>query len=630
MASRRRKLGSLGWYAAASTALNGVKPALYHDYANNRYYNSADGVTAFPFTSVRSTNATQFDSLGRLVWAPANMFPNGSGAGGTASSLPTGWITSIGAVPGGTVTVVGMRSSGGVNYMQVRYQGVNDAVLRFPTLITIVGASAPTAVLAESYTGSYQFRVVEDVYGNFSSCQPRCEIYELTAAGAYLTSNSSVLPSTSTLTRVSHSRVLTNASVGRVNAVVAFTIQASVTFDFTIEVGEFQLERTSVSSPLPYVSTTTAAVYKQRLFYNSATLASWGVFSEGAATNLVTYSRDKVANATLTVDITGARTATDVSGVANAAIVVTEGSAGTALITDDSSSVAAGATVTTSHLFKSTGANPVTWVRIGCVNSGLADGAEAWFNIATGALGSIAIRGAGTLQTHRIFALRDGWYRLEVTAKPNAGYTVPTFFICSATADGSATRVNNATYAIDYAQMETGTAATSIIPTFAATATRAADSLVDGVDSWFNQANGTWFLKFIPGADVSVARRYFGVSDGSTNNLQAGARSSTSISQSISTIAGVGTFGPNTANASTAFAVSKVAHQFSNAPAQAVCLNGGTVATSAVAVPTSGYTLYDIGKTPIGLTANLNGWIQEVRYYPAANASGAQLQALTT
>jgi len=79
MTGRSRASGPVTrWYNNASTALNRVLPSLYHDYVNNRYWNTSDGETAFPFTSVRTTNATKFDAQGRLVWAPTNMVANSS------------------------------------------------------------------------------------------------------------------------------------------------------------------------------------------------------------------------------------------------------------------------------------------------------------------------------------------------------------------------------------------------------------------------------------------------------------------------------------------------------------------------------------------------------------------------
>jgi len=618
------------WYRNNSYKLNSVLPTLIHDYARNRYYNSTQKTHSFPFTATRTTNATMFDNQGRLVWAPANYLPNGSGFGGTASSLPTGWTLSIGAVPGGTATVIGMRSSGDVNYMTVRFQGTNDAVTRYPVLATVASASAPAAVLGESYTGSFTFKLVEDIYGNFSSLVPRCEVSELSGGAGYLVSSYTSLTAVSTPTRFSHTRVMSNASVAKVNLTMAYTINASVTFDFTVEFGAAQVERTSVNSPQTFIPTTTAAIYKERLDYNSATLEARGLLVEGAGTNMLLYSRDKGTYNTVKVDVTTAITATDVSGVANAATNVVAGVAGTELLGADGGAVTAGSTITASLLVKSTGASPATWVRLGCVESSLTDGAQGWFNIATGALGSTSARGAGTAITSAITALRDGWYRVEVTCRPNAIYTVPSFFICSASADGSTTKVNNATYAIDYAQIEVGTAATSIIPTYAATATRAADTCTLTTGAWLSQTNNTWFGRFIPGRDVAAARRLFVLSDGTSNNLQGSMRSLSRIQQNWSVIAAATTFGPNTANASTNFAISKVAQQYGNTPNQAICLNGGTVATSVVAVPTSGYTTLDVGKTVASTTANLNGWILELRNYPDTTASGAQLQALTT
>ena len=69
----QKRTSSTPWYADPAYALNSVLPSFIHDYAIQRYYNSVDGETAFPLTSVRTSNAMQFDSQGQLVWAPANL-----------------------------------------------------------------------------------------------------------------------------------------------------------------------------------------------------------------------------------------------------------------------------------------------------------------------------------------------------------------------------------------------------------------------------------------------------------------------------------------------------------------------------------------------------------------------------
>jgi hypothetical protein len=110
------------WYGD-DLALNSINPTYVADFLNSRYYNSVSGVTAFPFTAVRTTNATMFDALGRLVWAPANLLLNSatlntqsvtvlSGAPYTLSFTGTGTVALSG---GATGSLVGTGASSRVS-----------------------------------------------------------------------------------------------------------------------------------------------------------------------------------------------------------------------------------------------------------------------------------------------------------------------------------------------------------------------------------------------------------------------------------------------------------------------------------------------------------------------------------
>ena len=86
------------WYKSASYLLNNVAPALIHDYAKNRYYNTTDGVISFPVTTTRTTNATMFDSSGNLVWAPANMIAQSSTTGAVLGVIGSGLTFLVGGI----------------------------------------------------------------------------------------------------------------------------------------------------------------------------------------------------------------------------------------------------------------------------------------------------------------------------------------------------------------------------------------------------------------------------------------------------------------------------------------------------------------------------------------------------
>lgn len=219
----------------------------------------------------------------------------------------------------------------------------------------------------------------------------------------------------------------------------------------------------------------TASSDVPRFSYNPAALSAAPAFlQEAAATNYLLRSRDGTQSAWSKTDTTTAHTQTGIDGTSNSATLFTEGTAGTAVVLQAGSAVSAGSTITYAEYIKRGNAD---WVRLFVGETTLTDYVECWFNLATGAVGTPVAHGAATLASARISAGPGGYYRCEITAKPNASYTVPKTGRSSASASGSTTRVNSATYIADYAQLEVGTVATSPIATTSGTVSRAADVL---------------------------------------------------------------------------------------------------------------------------------------------------------
>ncbi len=103
---------------------------------------------------------------------------------------------------------------------------------------------------------------------------------------------------------------------------------------------------------------------------------------------------------------------------------------------------------------------------------------RAFFNLATGAVGSVNNGGTGTLAAGKIEAYPNGWYRVEVSGQVNNAATALSTNIASATADNNIARVNNAARLQWGAQIEnTFNFCSTYIPTVAATVTRNNDSL---------------------------------------------------------------------------------------------------------------------------------------------------------
>lgn len=219
----------------------------------------------------------------------------------------------------------------------------------------------------------------------------------------------------------------------------------------------------------------TAAIDVPRFSYDVTDLDAAPAFlQEAAVTNELLRARDGTNAAWTKTDTSTAQTQTGVDGASNAATLYTEGSAGTALVLQAGDAVTAGSTITYSEYLKR---GNTDWVRLEVGETTLTDYAACWFNLATGAVGTPTAYGAATMVAGRISPGPGGYYRCEVTARPNASYTTPKATRSSASANSSTTRVNGATYIADYAQLEIGSVATSAIATTSAVVTRAADVL---------------------------------------------------------------------------------------------------------------------------------------------------------
>lgn len=217
-----------------------------------------------------------------------------------------------------------------------------------------------------------------------------------------------------------------------------------------------------------------AAANVPRFSYNPVALTVAPKFlQEAAATNLILWSRDGTNAAWTKTDTTPLLNQTGIDGVANSATLYTQGSAGSAQVTQVVT-VPAGSAVTTSPYIKR-GNND--WVLMYLTDASYANGVSAWFNLATGLFGSVTAFGSPTGVATAVFAGPNGFYAPQVSCTPGGSNTTARWTIFACTGDGSFTRANGATYIVDMADIEVGSVATSTIITGATAVTRAADVL---------------------------------------------------------------------------------------------------------------------------------------------------------
>ena len=288
------------------------------------------------------------------------------------------------------------------------------------------------------------------------------------------------------------------------------------------------------------------------------------------------------------------------------------------------------------------------------VKAGTATNPVVWAGYFTGTnwYGSTAILNSnGTVSfstdsngSYTITPYPNNWYRISVTLKNT--YTGATLMNCRVQSeDWGLGGVGTGNYYVWGAQLETGTSATSYIPTTTSTAQRLADvattapsgttrnvdiAAMTGTNfsSWYRQDEGTMLSKFIERTVTNTSGSYrhiYGLSspDGlSFNNLLV---QNTVVSETrVSGVSQAAIYGITNSEISILSSHSYKINDF------AMSNNGSSASIdSSGLVPTNISTL-TIGSTLAGESnGRLNGHIAKLAYYPK-RLSNAELQSITT
>lgn len=280
------------------------------------------------------------------------------------------------------------------------------------------------------------------------------------------------------------------------------------------------------------------------------------------------------------------------------------------------------------------------------INAGNYAGVSAIFDLTTGL--QVGTTGGGASnKSASATAYPNGWFRFSVTGTYVADANIY-FSICSSTSTDTTganfTGTTNGGVYMWGAQLETGTSASSYIPTTTSQLTRNPDLALmtsTNFSSWYTGGTtGTFFVDFHGGVRgiTSTVRSVISTTDLATKHLHL-----QQVSAAGALRVGDRNASPNyvtTANSLTSGARTKGAFSFAypgtgTTSTVNLCLNGGTVATSSALLfsvaPTwlvLGATSTD-GSTLTDLTTVLNGSIRQIKYYPTALTS-AQLIAMTT
>ncbi len=391
--------------------------------------------------------------------------------------------------------------------------------------------------------------------------------------------------------------------------------------DFTTGVLDSRFTFTRASTTATYINSsgyvTTAGTDVARFDHHPTTGAPQGLLVEGTATNLVTYS-DLRTTGWSGINATGTNDNATAPNNTTTATLWTGTSGGLNRAYSAGFSVTSGTTYTISAWVKKPSSNAARYAKIDVRSS--IEGLIGWPSNGTLDLDTGTISGTG----YTVTPYQNGWYRIVSTGTVNSTTTARMFVRITDASGGEPT----VTTALLWwgAQAETGSGASSYIPTGASTATRNPDSCVmtgTNFSSWFNATEGTLLAHAIRGRTSDIGR-IATVNDNTANEsieLAADTSGEFIVVDGGSTLANIT---PGTVTANTAF---KIAGAYKLNDVQAAL--GGTLGTADTSVTLPTVDRLMIGQQAGGSPVYLNGTISLLKYWPT-RLTNAQLQSLTT
>jgi hypothetical protein len=399
---------------------------------------------------------------------------------------------------------------------------------------------------------------------------------------------------------------------------------STLTLDFTTGVLDPRLSFSRLSNATFINSSgivTSVGNNTPRFDHDPTTLALRGLLIEGQTANAVTYS-DCRTTGWSGLNATGTNDSATAPDNTTTATLWTGGSGGGNRAYSQTFSVTSGNTYTASVYVKKPTSNAARYAKIYIRNS--VEGVIGWPSNGVLDLDTGVISGTG----YTVTPYSNGWYRIvsvgTITSTTNARV-----FIAITDSSGTETPTPTVTTALLWwgAQVESGSGASSYIPTGASTATRDPDNCVmTGTDfsSWFNASEGTLLLH-AERAITSGSGRGIAIND--NTNGEAIEIGSTSAGRFVVREGGIDVAAV-TAGTVTANTLYKVAGAFASNDAQ-IAFNG-TLGTQ-----DTGVTLPTVDRLMIGKDAAsptpvyFNGRIRLFKFYPT-RLPDATLQSLTT
>lgn len=384
------------------------------------------GVLPSWLTFSRAGNARQYDSTGKLTYAPNNLLTYSNTFSNAAWVATTMGVASGVSDPlGGTAAFTLTASAGNGTLVQTA---------------STVAANIINAVWIKRRTGSGTVQVSDPTgaYTTVTVTGSWTQVY-VAYAGTSGTGKFGI-------------KIVTNGDAVDVYAAT----QSAVTYETTPRSQD-------------QVITTSAAYYGPRFDYDPSGPTAKGLLIEEARTNLVTYSQD-FSNAAWTKSGTITSTGTNPAGVTGQLFTPSADSSQKLIF--QTVTVTTATSYAVSYFVQPNGYSKVA------LRESAATGAYAAFNLT----GSGSVLDSGSGGTGSVVKLANGWYRITMVSTSSGTSFRPDLWVLdpiytTGSVIGSWTADGTSGVYVFGAQLEAGACSTSYIPTTSASATRAAETV---------------------------------------------------------------------------------------------------------------------------------------------------------
>ncbi len=254
------------------------------------------------------------------------------------------------------------------------------------------------------------------------------------------------------------------------------------------------------------------------------------------------------------------------------------------------------------------------------------------FDLQLGALAVVSGTSADTNRAASIENYGNGWYRCRLTSTCNASGTGIGFtsFLITASGDARGTGFTGVTGDVLYgfgAQLETGSIATSYIPTTTAAVTRNADviSVSGAVSGCIGQTEGTLYAE-VDVRNLGVETYFIRIDDGASTNVVSLRKLNTNnVRSAITAPTFSGTL--NISSATFTAGILKIAFAYKSGEI-ALCVNGANLTANGTFTFNASFNRISIGSN-VTAGAELNDRIRSLAIY-TTRLTNAELQSLTT